>query len=204
MERTASGIARSIRLAREGRSAALEQLLDPYRNYLRVLASTGLDRALRTKADPSDLVQETLLKAQRNYHQFRGATEDEWVAWLRKILARTLIDLRRHFHYAERNVARERSLDASLTRSSAVLGGLAAASGPSPSQGAQQHETGVALADALATLEPDDQEVVVLRSLQEMEWADVGMRMGRSPDSARMLWTRAIRRLGESLGSAAQ
>jgi RNA polymerase sigma-70 factor (ECF subfamily) len=202
MQRTASGIARSIRLAREGRREALEQLFEPYRNYLRVLAATGLDRTLRAKADPSDVVQETWIKAQGAYAQFRGTTEGEWVAWLRRILARTLIDLRRHFRYAERDVGRETSLEASLTRSSAALRELVPAEGPSPSHVAQRHEEGVVLADALALLDPADQDVVVLRSLQQLEWNEVGRRLDRTPDAARMLWMRALRRLGERLDAS--
>jgi RNA polymerase sigma-70 factor, ECF subfamily len=203
MERSASGIARSIRLAREGQSEALDGLFAPYRNYLRILACASLDRDLRSKADPSDVVQESLLKAQQSYHQFRGTTEEEWVGWLRKILARTLIDLRRHFDYGARSVSRERSLEASLTQSSTALRNLVTARGATPSQEAQQREVGVVLADALGRLETDDQDVVVLRSLRELEWKEVGLRMGRTPDSARMLWIRALRRLGEALGRTA-
>jgi RNA polymerase sigma-70 factor (ECF subfamily) len=199
MDHTASGVARSIRLAREGGADALNELLATYRNYLRLLASTCLDPALRAKTDPSDVVQETLLEAHRDYQQFRGATEQEWTAWLRKILARNLADVRKHYAYAARQVGRERSLEATLTKSSAALRTLVAAPGPSPSQGAQRREMTVALADALARLDPEDQEVVILRSLRELEWSEVGRIMQRTADAARMLWTRALERLGDAL-----
>jgi RNA polymerase sigma-70 factor (ECF subfamily) len=196
MDHTASGVARHIRLAREGGTDALNDLLATYRNYLRLLASTCLDPALRAKADASDVVQETLLQAHRDYHQFRGTTEQEWTAWLRKILARSILDLRKRFASAGRRLARERSLEDALAKSSLALRDLVAAPGPTPSQGAAQREMGVALADALAKLEPEDQEVVVLRSLRELEWNEIGRIMRRTPDGARMLWTRALRRLG--------
>jgi hypothetical protein len=33
-----------------------------------------------------------------------------------------------------------------------------------------------------------------------LEWEEVALRMGRSADAVRMLWTRAVRRLGDQLG----
>jgi RNA polymerase sigma-70 factor (ECF subfamily) len=199
VDRTASGVARSIRLAREGQAEALESLLGGYRSYLRLLASTCVDPALKGKADASDVVQETLLKAHKSFHQFRGATELEWIAWVRSILARSITDLHRRFGYAQREVGRERSLEASLDRSSLALRSLAAAPGPSPSSGAAGREMGVLLADALDDLPPDAREVVVLRSLQELEWNEIAQRMGKNPDAVRKLWVRTLKGLGDRL-----
>ena len=59
---------------------ALDRLLESYRNYLRLLARTGIDPALRGKTDASDLVQETLLKAHQHFDQFEGETEADATA----------------------------------------------------------------------------------------------------------------------------
>ena len=83
-----------------------------------------------------------------------------------------------------------------MDRSSLMLKNLVAAPGPSPSEGAEQRELSVMLADALAELEPEDREVVILRNLQELDWNEIAARTGRSPDAARMLWTRALQRVG--------
>jgi RNA polymerase sigma-70 factor (ECF subfamily) len=196
MDRSPSGIARSIRLAREGEPAALNDLLDAHRNYLRLLAASALYRELRGKADPSDVVQETLLKVHKNFRQFRGTTESEWMAWLRAILVRNLNDFQKGFRRHRRKVTRERSLEGVVDRSSAMLRDMIPAPGPSPSMEAQRREAAALVADALAELEPEDSEVVILRSLHELDWKAIAEKTGRSPDAARMLWARAMQRVG--------
>jgi RNA polymerase sigma-70 factor (ECF subfamily) len=178
-----------------GDPGALGRLLESYRNYLRLLARTGIDVSLQGKADPSDLVQETLLKAHQRFSQFRGRTEAELAAWLRQILARHLTDLLRRYHKVEaRQVGRERSLEDLLTASSAALDNLLAG-GASPSQSAQRREQSVVLADALADLSDDHREVIILRSIEELDWDDIAAKMGRSTGAVRLLWARALKQL---------
>ncbi len=76
--------------ARTGDEAALGRLLERYRNYLRLVARALIGQALRVRLDASDLVQETFLKAAREFSHFLGSTEPELTAWLRQILVRTL------------------------------------------------------------------------------------------------------------------
>ncbi len=185
-----------IASARRDRPGTLDRLLECYRNYLHLLAGTWIDRSLRAKADASDVVQETLLKAHLGFDEFRGMSEAELVAWLRKILARNLADLaRRHRRVAARDLARERSLDQVLDDSSRALGTLIAAAGSSPSASAQRRELSVVLADALSDLSEDHRQVIVLRNLEECGWSDIAARMERSPEAARLLWVRALKQL---------
>ena len=67
---------------------ALVQLLDLYRNDLGLLARAQIDSLPRLKTTPSDLVEETILEAHRDFEQFEGKTEQELVIWLREILVR--------------------------------------------------------------------------------------------------------------------
>jgi RNA polymerase sigma-70 factor (ECF subfamily) len=76
--------------ARAGGPQALGPLLERYRPYLTVLARVQLGRRLRGKTDAADLVQETFLEAHRDFAGFRGATANEFQAWLRTVLARNL------------------------------------------------------------------------------------------------------------------
>ena len=196
MDRSEAGITRCIRFAREGQPEALNELLEAHRNYLRVLAASCLHREMQGKVDASDVVQETLLKVHENFRYFRGTTELEWMAWLRKILVNHLSDYQKGLRRERRSVTREQSLESLVDRSSAMLCNLGPSPGPSPSQDAQRRETAALVADAIAELEPEDRDVVILRNLHELDWKTVGERTGRSPDAARMLWARAMQRVG--------
>ena len=68
-----------------------QPIVKRYRSCLLLLAEARLDRRLQGKLDPSDVVQQTLLNAHQAWTQFRGTSEAELVAWLRQILARTLL-----------------------------------------------------------------------------------------------------------------
>jgi RNA polymerase sigma-70 factor (subfamily 1) len=136
-----------------------------------------------------------MLQACKGFAQFRGQTEAELAAWLRQILARNVAQLARRYRAGGRHAARERSLDELLARSSGMFGGLLAASGSSPSRTAERRDLGLALTDALAHLSDPHREVIVLRSLEQLEWELVAHRMGRSVDAVRMLWLRALKQL---------
>jgi RNA polymerase sigma-70 factor (ECF subfamily) len=186
---------RLIDRARGGDAAAVANLLESYRNYLGMLARTWVTRSLQGKGDASDLVQETLLKAHERFDQFRGRTEPEIAVWLRQILARCLADFGRRFQREGRQVNHERSLESLLNESSVAMGRMLSASVSSPSQSASRRELSVVLADALADLSPDHREVIWLRSLQELDWDEIGRRLNRTARAARMLWTRALQEL---------
>jgi RNA polymerase sigma-70 factor (ECF subfamily) len=171
-------------------------LLERYRNYLGVLARGCVGNALNAKVSPSDVVQETLLKAYERFAQFQGTTERELAAWLRQILVRHVIDVSRRYKATRvRQVGRERAMDEIVGQSSLALNDFLAASGLSPSQGAYQRELGVILADALAQLDDDHREVIMLRHLEGHDWTEIGRRMERSPKAAGMLWARALERI---------
>jgi RNA polymerase sigma-70 factor (ECF subfamily) len=195
MTTSGANLRRLIERARDQEPGALDRLLESYRNYLRLLARTGLDVSLQGKADPSDLVQDALLKASQRFGQFRGATDAELAGWLRQILARCLADFVRRYRTGGRRAGREQSLDQLLNRSSQAMERILASNSSSPSSTAQRRDLGVVLSDALAQLDEDYREVIVLHHLQGLDWDEVARRMGRSAGAVRMLWTRALKQL---------
>jgi RNA polymerase sigma-70 factor, ECF subfamily len=181
--------------AKNGRAESLNELLQLYGNYLRVVAGVRLDDRLRARCSPSDVVQDTLLDAFRDFPQFRGRTKAEFLGWLRQILANNILRMtERHLDAAKRAVRREVSLDAvqGSSRSSASLVGILADRAASPSSIVGSREAATILVDQLANLPADYREVLVLRHFQGLSFAEVGQQMRRSPGAVRILWVRAI------------
>jgi RNA polymerase sigma-70 factor (ECF subfamily) len=190
-------------LARAGSSPALGQLLELYRRYLTLLARLQVSRRLQGKADAADLVQETFLKVARDFALFQGTTEKEWLGWLRQVLAWQVARLVRQDLGTQRRDARlERELEADVDQSSRLLGVVLAAPGSTPSQRAARREQAVLLADALDRLPEHYREVLILRHLEGLSVAEVAGRLGRSVDSVKNLWTRALARLRRTLGES--
>jgi RNA polymerase sigma-70 factor (ECF subfamily) len=185
--------------ARAGDEQQLGQLLQIYRNYLTILATTQLDARLRQRISPSDLVQEAMLGAFRDFSQFRGQTKPELLAWLRQILINALHHAyEAHVQARCRDVRRDVSLDEvnkAFDRSVVRLAHVLADKGPSPSAYASQRERAVEMADQLAKLRPDYRDVIVLRNLQGLSFEEVAERLGRKPSAVRMLWLRAMEKL---------
>src|SRR5207245_11406974 len=144
-----------IRRCRQGEEAARDELFARYRHYLWLLAQGQIGGRLRARCDPSDLVQQTLLEAFRDFAGFNGAHEVELLAWLRQILAHNLFNEARHQGAQRRDAARQISLDevqAGLDHSSAALGRCMAANAPSPTPAAGAREGAARLAGTLARL----------------------------------------------------
>src|SRR5262249_40293411 len=118
--------------ARAGSTHALGQVLEACRLYMLGIAERELDPLLRAKAGASDLVQQTFLEAQRDFGQFHGGTEDELLAWLRRLLLNNLANFARQYRGThKRAVNREVRLPGQNTESN--TGANIAGAEPTPS-----------------------------------------------------------------------
>jgi RNA polymerase sigma-70 factor (ECF subfamily) len=70
----------------------------------------------------------------------------------------------------------------------------------SPSQQAVRREQSVLLADALARLPEEWRELLVLRHLEGLTFPEVAQRLGRTIDSVKKQWPRALAGLRRMLG----
>jgi RNA polymerase sigma-70 factor, ECF subfamily len=196
---SASEVASCIRQARRGDVEAVGKLLEHYRAYLHLIAGLHISQRLAAKEDASDLVQETLLDAIRNFPRFRGAGERELLAWLRKILATNLANLvRRYCRANSRDVNLERRLRDELDSSDVSVGEVLVSTGTSPSQGAARAERAVLVAGALAKLPQDYAQILIMRHLEGLSFAKIAERSGRSVDNVKKMWVRGLVKLRSS------
>ena len=188
--------------ARRGDEEATGRLLRAYSEYLKLLARVQIGRRLQGKVDASDLVQETFLDAHRQMPNFKGATDPELLAWLRRIMAgQVAMTVRRYLGAKGRDVNLERGIAHEVEQSSVALDGGLVGSETSPSQNASKREQAVILADALSHLSEDHREAIVLRHLEGLSLADAATRMGRSADSVQKLYVRGLMNLRRILGT---
>jgi RNA polymerase sigma-70 factor, ECF subfamily len=187
-------------LAKAGDGAALGRLLQRYRNYMGLLIRLQVGRRLRRKVDAEDLLQELGLEIHRKIMTFRGSSEREFLMWVRRMIGSIMANQVRHFLGTKcRDLRLERALVDELDRSSRALHQNLVAPQSTPSQQAVRREQAVILADALQGLPEDYREVIILRQLEGLSFPDVARRLGRTEDSVKNVWLRALARLRRTL-----
>ncbi len=181
--------------ARSGDQESKDRLFELCRNYVSIIARAQIGTWLQAKVDPSDLVQQTLLDAHRGIHNFRGASEGEWLAWLRQILNNNTTDYIRKYRGTEkRQINREVSIE-QTTSGGSVRRIQPQADCDTPSQIVLQREQEVNMANAISKLSNDYQQVIILRNLQRLSFNEVAENMDRTRPAVQMLWMRAIEQL---------
>jgi RNA polymerase sigma-70 factor (ECF subfamily) len=151
--------------ARSGDGDALDALL---RRYQARLYRFGM-KMCRDPEDAQDVLQETLLAATRTLSSFRGAASVS--TWLYTIARSFCIKKRRRSVFAPELV----SLDSEAARAEAARD-----EAPDPERRLADNELGDALEDAIASLEPEDRAVLLLRDMEGLPAAEVAEATGRS------------------------
>lgn len=177
------------------------ETIERFRAYLKLLASSQLGSFLERRVDASDIVQQTLLDAVSREDQFQGQSDAELAGWLRKILARNIVDAFRYHKRDKRDAGREKSLDESIYQSFRRVDALI---GPSatPSQRASVNEQLLRLPNALDQLPVFQRQAIVLHHLQGLKLSETGERMGKSEAAVCGLLHRGLKKLHALLENA--
>jgi RNA polymerase sigma-70 factor (ECF subfamily) len=177
--------------AKSGDSAALGELLDGYRPYVRVLVEVSRKGLSKARVADSDLIQDAFLLAHRHFGKFRGVAVAEFTCWLRQLTIRCVGHNARDQMLTEK---RDADREVAIEDFDAF-----AANGSTPSSAAQRHEQAVIVATALEQLPDDMRQVLLARHLNDEPYADLAVRMGRTEGSLRILYTRGLRKLRQLL-----
>lgn len=173
------------------------QLILRYSNYLRLLAEVQLGQYMKSRLGASDVVQETFLEATRDWQSFRGSSNMELLAWLKKILFHN-VNQAIDFHLAKkRSIRKEVSMERMVAMhfSSLAIENALAAHVSSPSEPARKREMMVAVADCMALLSDEHRQILVLRTLQSKSYQEIAPVLGKSVEACRMSWVRAVKEL---------
>jgi RNA polymerase sigma-70 factor (ECF subfamily) len=188
--------------ARQGDEAAVDRLLARHRAAVRRMIQLRMDPALGRRVDASDVAQDVLLEAHRRLKQYLKNPPMPFHLWLRQMAKDRLIDAhRRHRVAARRSLDREQPLDVRLPRDQTTRNiALEICDGQlTPAAAATWRELKRRFEDACRSLEPQDQEIVMMRHFEQLSNSEVATALGLSPQAASMRYLRAMRRLRELL-----
>lgn len=181
---------------------ALAELFSQHRERLWRMVNFRIDRRLRSRLWPDDVLQDAYMNAQERIHRFAEDRFKSPFVWLRMIIHQTLIDLhRQHLGAQKRDVEREVSLDGrrfTQTTSASMMFQLIG-DWTTPSQAAVRQERLGMVERAIAELAPLEREVLALRHFEELTNAEVAEELGVSGKAASIRYVRALRRLKDVL-----
>lgn len=196
-----------IELAAAGDAASLARLFELSRERLRRMIAVRMDRRLAARLDPSDVIQEALADASRKLLNYSRERPLPFYPWLRRLAAERLAQAhRRHLRVAGRTVRRERTGDLGpRDGSQALLIDRLAASGTSPSGNCRREESRQRVKSAVDALACVDREVLVLRYLEDLPFAEIAAVLRITENAAKVRHFRALERVrkimdDESLG----
>jgi RNA polymerase sigma-70 factor, ECF subfamily len=182
---------------RSGDIEALGALFSQHRERLWRMAGFRMDRRLLGRVDPDDVLQEAYLAAAQRIKNYGEDSSLSAFVWLRMILMQTLVDIHRHHLGAQmRDAGREiGQLGRYPQTTSASLAFQFVGKFTSPSQAVVREETLLRVEQAVAAMDPLDQEVLALRHFEELTNSEVAEVLGIQQKAASIRYVRAIKRL---------
>jgi RNA polymerase sigma-70 factor (ECF subfamily) len=184
--------------AKQGEAGAVERLLDVHREPLRRMIGLRLDPALAGRVDASDVVQEVMLEVSQRLADYLRNPAMPFHLWVRHIAKDHMIDAhRRHRQAKRRSLDREQPLvPAGLAdQSSLDLAGQFLDREMTPASAAVRHELQKRMEQAVAGLEEDDREIILMRHYEQLSNQEVAAVLGLSEAAASMRHLRAVRKL---------
>jgi RNA polymerase sigma-70 factor (ECF subfamily) len=185
-----------IERAAQGDQTARRDLLERYRDYLRRMVASRLDRRLAARLDPSDIVQETLADAARQMDKYLGSQTLPFFGWLRLLAGEHIRDAHRQHLFAQRRTVFRESPAPEFSDESAIgLVRKLAAHDTSPSNVLLRDECCEQVKKALAALSSTDREVLAMRYVEHLRMAEIAEALGISESGVKARHLRAVIRL---------
>jgi RNA polymerase sigma-70 factor (ECF subfamily) len=173
-----------VKRAQRGDRRAFDELCACYRSKLVRWICSLMSPELRSKIEPEDVLQETLVWAYRVIEKFEWRTEEALERWLFGIARHALLK-----EASRRNRGREYVIACEPPRDS-----------PTPSRVMRRGDRFDRLQEALDGLSPDHRRVIELARLRGMPVKEIANRMQRSPDAVSQLLSRALKKLKDAFG----
>jgi RNA polymerase sigma-70 factor (ECF subfamily) len=192
-----------VRRATQGEEAALAELFASHRGRLRQMILLRLDRRVRGRVDPSDVLQDAYVDLAAKLPEYASRPAVPFFLWLRLVVGERLLRIHRHhLGAAMRDAGREISLHqgALPEASSASLAAQLLGQMTSASRAALRAEMQVLLQEAINGMDPVDREVIALRHFEELTNDEAAAVLGLTKAAASKRYVRAMLRLKAAIG----
>jgi RNA polymerase sigma-70 factor (ECF subfamily) len=182
------------------------KLLTRHQARLRYMVNLRLDRRLKGRIDPSDVIQEAFLDASVHLKDYLADPQLPFYLWLRCVTGQRLVALHRH-HLGTK--ARDAGKEVGLYQgrlpeaSSEALAAQLLGHGSRPSESAMRAERALRLQEALNTMDPQDREMLALRHFEQLSNLEAARIMGLRESAASKRYLRALQKLKDILKSMA-
>lgn len=156
-----------VQAVRDGDASAYRGLVERYQSRVYALIC-GM---VRDREEALDLTQDSFIKAYKNLDRFR--LESSFYTWLYRIAMNVAID-----HIRKMKKRQHEAFDEGIAARD-VDGAIAAAhDASSPTRALDRKELSGQIFDALDTLSPDHRQVVLLREVEGLSYAEIAETMG--------------------------
>ena len=190
--------------ARSGDLTSVAVLMQRHRQRLKKMIDARMDPRLRSRVDPSDVIQDALTTAAQQLTEYLKTEPIPFYPWLRRITWQKLAHAHEtHLDAAKRSVRREcqgfwglsdRSTSQLLDRLDGLPGNRS-----TPSAAADRAESRRRVTAALANLSEIDREVLVQRYVEQMSMKEIGASLNMSDAAVQMRHMCALQKLHKLL-----
>jgi RNA polymerase sigma-70 factor (ECF subfamily) len=171
--------------------AALGRLFQEHRARLLGMIRRRISPALARRVEPEEILNNVYLKLHQRWPEITASQEPP-SRFLDRAAKDCLLDAWRFHNRKKRDIEREESWP---ERASQVLGTKLAASLTTPSEALSRKELAERIQSAIDRLDPIDREILDLRYLDRMDYAEIAETLGITPSAAMKRHSRALRRI---------
>lgn len=190
---TQTNVSDLLERAKAGSPEALNALYERCAPRLLAFVRLRLGPDLRRRLESRDILQAAMVKSLERLRDFRGDETRSLMAWLMRIAENEIRDCADYQHRQRRDAARELALEEDAPIAAAARSALSRVI---------VDEEALRLERALDALSAAHREVILLRKFEELSFADIASRLGKSEDACRMLLARAMTALTLQLAGA--
>ncbi len=175
---------------------------EEHRDRLLRLISLRLDRRLAGRVDPSDIIQETYIRANAAYDEYRRQSDLPIYNWLRIQAQFAVGDCHRTHLGTQKRAAGMELQQTGLAGAESSLAGMAALenlaeSMISPGSKVAKADLAQRVREIIDGMGRLDREILVLRHIEELTIAEAAAELGIALEAAKKRHLRALRKLQE-------